>query len=225
MNALVSCFYNDPLSPLGEIVLRVINFPPSSEKLFPEDTIAVQCSYNSTVDKLIQLISGTHDVQFEFELVFGGRILNETEIIPIECFESFELTDSVSMTFRSRITIVLLADQPLFPINSGVPPNNTANSKNETLENAEQMRRENELYEQQLIGQNDIVVESTNFNLLEQLEQIECGYCHDLLKQHGFDQEVRRKLIISLFSVYAQLWNKHLYRELFHYFLKMTLFR
>lgn len=198
MNGL-SCFKPEIFTPVGEIVMHVIYFPADVVENKSDDTWIIYADQNELVSSLLQKTRGAHKISYEIELVFGGRILDPSEPIPQDAFEPFDVTDGMSLMFRSRITVVILADQPLFPVqaNNNIVDITKQIAENEQLEKENQQRREQELYEQQLIGQSDVHIENSKFSLSEQLAQIECGMFHTILKENGFDQEVRNLAVVD----------------------------
>ncbi len=186
------CFQPDTTCPIGEIVVRVVSFPASNEKILPHDTIVAHCCYNNSIAQLLQVILGSNNIPYDVEFVYSGRILNLHDTIPLECFEPHELLDSVSLMFRSRITLVILTEKAHFvqDFSNAIQTDTIILLQKELIEKEEQKRRERELYEQQLIEQSNVDCHISNFNLLENLQQIECAFCYEPLKLNGFDQEV-----------------------------------
>lgn len=191
------CFNPDTSSPIGELVIHIVHYNPNNDPykpIIPEDTIVEHATYNAFVDDVLQNIRGRYNISYEIELVYCGKLLSKTETLQLEYFESFEALDEVSLMFRSRLSLVILLHKPLVSHLSKSEATDIAKliSDAERLEKEIQQRREQELYEQQLIDQSDISIQSANFNLLDQLELIECAMFYDTLSINGFDQEVFR---------------------------------
>lgn len=180
---------------LREIVLRVISWPDrafiDSSDMHPPDTVAFSLPIGSKVSHLAKKVHGAFDVHNICNYVFCGRLLQEHDIIPSECFETNERLDEVSLIFRPRITMIIISNQ--FDAAYAPPQDDVVHVHVvQDIDQAEidRQQREKELYEAQLIAQNNVVVgSSSKFDLCREMQLIECSIFYPALLEAGFGQE------------------------------------
>jgi hypothetical protein len=181
---MLSCLFPEPLNPLVEIILQIINLEISSSSKSFDKYEVIFLPKHSTIkhcrNKLYERQNIVHHCYFLFEGVF----LTEESGIPEKCFERNEILDEDSLIFKPRVVVIIDSSrldsrfethkfEEASPLVLFEPP---------TSINTKQLGGYDSKFHSHLPKNFSI------FDLYGELEKIGCLAYYKTLKYSGFDQ-------------------------------------
>ena len=175
-------FLSKPL--IGDLIIRVLD-NDDKNRLKINDYILLSTSTKTRTSELKERIHGiARNIPIHrMLLLFSGRVLGNKSFIPIDCFELSDITDEDTLCFRVRLCLFILPRSE-----------NDQDSENSIKEEIIEIKKvEGEIAEhsiQRRRVRRKTKFQAEEFDLVQELETIQCEKFAAVLQRNGYDNEV-----------------------------------
>lgn len=182
-------FLSKPL--IGDLVIRILD--NDDKKLLKlDDYLLISTSTKTKTSVLKDKIHGLLKVIpiHKMILIFSGNVLSDKSYIPIDSFELSDITDEDTVCFRSRLCLFILPRSKNDQEYEQHSTNDQEIIENKTV--VEEITVENHKVKRKAKCKSRFQLE--DFDLLHELETIQCEKFATILQKYGYDNEVSKSL-------------------------------